>query len=96
MTKYGRSFLTIKSKVTKTKNSTSYVMSPFTRSGTIIVNNVILSCYATDRSHYLANIAFIPVRAGIINNVEKNILRHYCIFLKIYRCGQNLIYRRKL
>lgn len=65
ITKYG------KSKVTKIKNSTSYVVSPFTRSGTIIVNNVILSCYATDRSHHLANIAFIPVRTGMINNVEK-------------------------
>ena len=65
ITKYG------KSKAIETKNSTSYVMSPFTRSGTIIVNNVVLSCYATDRSHYLANIAFLPVRAGIINNVEK-------------------------
>ena len=60
-----------KNKVTGIKNSTSYVMSPFTRSGTIIVNNVILSCYATDRSHYLANIAFLPVRTGMINNVEK-------------------------
>ena len=65
MTRYG------KSKVIKTNNSTSYVMSPFTRSGTIIVNNVVLSCYATDRSHYLANIAFIPVRTGMIDDVEK-------------------------
>ena len=64
MTRYG------KSKAIKTTNSTSYVMSPFTRSGTIIVNNVVLSCYATDRSHYLANIAFIPVRAGMTDNVE--------------------------
>lgn len=77
MTKYG------KSKAIETKNSTSYVMSPFTRSGTIIVNNVILSCYATDRSHYIANIAFIPVRAGIIDNVEKYFETLLYIFNKI-------------
>lgn len=57
-------------KVNKISHGMSIVSSPLTQSGTIIVNNVVLSCYATDRSHYIVNILFYPVRIGIIKNVS--------------------------
>ncbi len=73
VTRYG------KSKVASITNGTSHVLSPFTRSGTIIVNDVVLSCHATDHSHYLANLVYLPVRAGMVTvNV------YYKLLINIY------------
>lgn len=58
-------------KINKISHEMSIVSSPLTQSGTIIVNNVLLSCYATDRSHEIVNVIFYPVRVGIIKNVSK-------------------------
>lgn len=58
-------------KIINIKNETSYVSSPFTRSGTIIVNNIVLSCYANDRSHNIVNFVFFPVRTGLVKHVDK-------------------------
>jgi Hint module len=64
-----------KSKVASITNGTSHVLSPFTRSGTIVVNDAVLSCHATDHSHYLANLVYLPVRTGMVNvNVYYKIL----------------------
>ena len=49
----------------------SFVVSPLTRSGTILVNNVILSCYANVFSHNIANFALVPLRINIVKNINK-------------------------
>ena len=58
-------------KIDKISHGMSVVSSPLTQSGTIIVNDVVLSCYATDRSHNIVNVVFYPVRIGIFNNASK-------------------------
>lgn len=58
-------------KVTKITNGMSFVVSPLTRSGTIIVNNVVLSCYANVFSHHIANFVLAPLRVNIMKNVNK-------------------------
>ena len=63
-----------------TQGKFSHVVSPLTRSGTIIVNNITLSCYATDRSHDIANIVFIPVRIGLVCAT-----RYFQMLVSIYR-----------
>ena len=54
-------------KVDKISHGMSIVSFPLTQSGTIIVNDVVLSCYATDRSHEIVNIIFYPVRIGKVD-----------------------------
>ena len=57
------------------------------------MNDVILSCYATDRSHHLVNLVFLPVRVGMINNVEKYFDTLIYVF-NYLQSGQSLIYMR--
>ena len=45
-----------------------HVMSPLTTAGTIVVNDVVLSCYAVVRYHYIANFVYISVIFGIVKS----------------------------
>jgi len=56
--------------VTNIGYGVSHVMSPLTTSGTIIVNDVVLSCYAVVRYHYMVNFIYIPVRFGIVKSTS--------------------------
>jgi len=56
--------------VTDITYSVSHVMSPLTTSGTIVVNDVVLSCYAVVRYHYIANFVYIPVRFSIVKSTN--------------------------
>lgn len=58
------------SEVTRIHNGTSHVTSPLTKSGTLVVNGFVLSCYANVYSHTVARISTLPVSAGIIANVS--------------------------
>lgn len=61
--------------VTGIKYGISHVMSPLTAAGTIVVNDVVWSCYAVVKSHYLANFVYIPVRFGIVKSTSIKIIR---------------------
>ncbi|CAF1277827.1 unnamed protein product [Adineta steineri] len=37
-------------------------IAPLTQEGTLIVNNIVASCYATINNHYLAHAALAPMR----------------------------------
>ena len=52
-------------------NGTSEVSSPLTQSGTIVVNDFVLSCYATDRPHDIVNLIFYPVRSGLVKSASR-------------------------
>ena len=54
--------------VTSIRYGVSHVMSPLTTAGTIVVNDVVLSCYAVVRYHSIANFVYIPVRFGIVKS----------------------------
>ena len=54
--------------VTGIRYGVSHVMSPLTTAGTIVVNDVVLSCYAVVRYHSIANFVYIPVRFGIVKS----------------------------
>jgi hypothetical protein len=56
-------------KVVRITYATSFVSCPLTRSGTIIVNDVVLSCYASVNSHMVAKISTYPLRMGFFKNV---------------------------
>lgn len=56
--------------VTGIRYGVSHVMSPLTTAGTIVVNDVVLSCYAVVRYHCIANFVYIPVRFGIVNSTS--------------------------
>ncbi len=56
------------------KHGVSHVMSPLTTAGTIVVNDVVLSCYAVVRYHSIANFVYIPVRFGIVKSIS---LKYY-------------------
>ena len=47
-----------------TKGS-SCVTLPLTSSGTIVVNDIVLSCYVTKFSHTFVNTVYLPVRLGV-------------------------------
>ncbi len=49
---------------------TPQVAAPLTRSGTILVHGVVLSCHAVVRSHAIANAALAPVRLGLVTDVQ--------------------------
>lgn len=57
-------------KIVRITHTTSFVSSPLTRSGTIIVNNVVLSCYASVYSHQVAKMFTYPLRIGVFKNVN--------------------------
>jgi hypothetical protein len=44
----------------------SHVVSPLTVAGTIIINDVVVSCYAVVKCHYLADFVYIPVKLRMI------------------------------
>lgn len=48
--------------------SRSEVAAPLTRSGTIIVHGVVLSCYGGIRSHAAANVLSMPARLGVVKD----------------------------
>ena len=48
----------------------SQVAAPLTRSGTVIVHGVVLSCHAAILSHAVANAVLAPVRLGIVSDVH--------------------------
>ena len=48
----------------------SPVAAPLTRSGTIVIHGVVLSCHAVVRSHAVANAALAPVRLGFVKDVR--------------------------
>ena len=50
--------------------SSSRLAAPLTRSGTIVVHGVVLSCHAAVRSHAVANAALAPVRLGIVKDMH--------------------------
>jgi hypothetical protein len=75
--------LLVKSRVSRIERGESYVMSPLTRSGTIVVNDVVLSCYANVHSHNIANWALFPTRKSGIINTEvylSSLVRIYNVF----------------
>ena len=69
--------------VSEITSGTSFVVSPLTRSGTIIVNNVVLSCYANVLSHNVANFALAPLRA----NFMKGIFRYFSTLVAVYNAS---------
>ena len=72
--------LLVDSKVVRIENSSSFVVSPLTRSGTIVVNDIVLSCYANVFSHTIANFVLIPVTT----NVTKDISKYFSVLTSIY------------
>ena len=48
--------------------SSSEAVAPLTRSGTVVVNGVVVSCYAGIRSHAAANALSMPARLGIVTD----------------------------
>ena len=48
----------------------SRVAAPLTRSGTIVVHGVVLSCHAIVRSHAVANAVMAPVRLGVVKDLH--------------------------
>ena len=67
------------SKVVLIEERRSYVISPLTKSGTIVVNDVVLSCYANVHSHNLANWALFPARRA--NLVNKRIYLSILVYI---------------
>ena len=55
--------------VTKICVSKSIVAAPLTRSGTIVVNGLMVSCYATISYHGLAHAVFLPYRVNLVTNL---------------------------
>lgn len=72
--------LLVDSKVVRIENSSSFVVSPLTRSGTIVVNDIVLSCYANVFSHSIANFMLIPVTT----NLTKDISKYFSVLTVIY------------
>lgn len=57
--------------VTKIHVSKTLVAAPLTRSGTIIINGVVVSCYATIPYHGLAHAVFFPYRVKLVRDLGK-------------------------
>jgi len=72
--------LLVDSEVVRIENSSSFVVSPLTRSGTIVVNDIVLSCYANVFSHNIANFVLAPVTT----NVVKDVGRYFAALTAIY------------
>lgn len=51
-----------------------------TRSGTIVVNDIVLSCYANVFSHNIANFMLTPVTT----NVTKDVGKYFSVVTAIY------------
>jgi hypothetical protein len=51
-------------------SSSSQVAAPLTRSGTVVVHGVVLSCYAAVHSQAVANAVLAPARLGIVSDVH--------------------------
>ena len=58
-----------KYKVVATEAGQTYVVSPLTRSGSIVINGFTLSCYANVLSHNIANLALAPIRMRMIKGI---------------------------
>jgi hypothetical protein len=79
-------------------NGMAVVSSPLTRSGTIIVNDFVVSCYAIIHFHWVANLWTWPVRAGFVKNItgyftmltKANNMLHQSI--RLYITNKNMIY----
>lgn len=56
------------------------VYAPLTEAGTIVVNEVVVSCYATIDSQVIADWVFLPVR--FIWNVEQGLVRLWTVLSK--------------
>ncbi len=56
-------------RIVNIRNGIARVRAPLTRSGTIIVNDIVLSCYAVAKSHYVANLCAWPIRARLISDI---------------------------
>lgn len=75
-------------KVLKVTEGMSFVVSPLIRSGTILVNNVVLSCYAKVFSHSIANFMLAPLRVNMVKNINKYfsaLIAVYKVFPKWFR-----------
>jgi hypothetical protein len=57
-------------KVVRITRATSFVSSPLTRSGTIVVNDIMLSCYASVYSHKIAKMVTYPLRIGVFKSIN--------------------------
>ena len=51
-------------------SGSSQVAAPLTRSGTVIVHGVVLSCHAAILSHAVANAVLVPVRLGMVSDMH--------------------------
>ncbi|KAF5276232.1 hypothetical protein FQR65_LT04037 [Abscondita terminalis] len=51
------------------------VYAPLTTVGTVIVNDIVVSCYAVVHSHYLAHVVFAPFR--FTNTIENYLLKFW-------------------
>ena len=56
--------------VTGITSSKSIVAAPLTRSGTIVVNGVVVSCYAKIPYHSLAHAMFLPYRLNLVSSLS--------------------------
>lgn len=56
------------------------VYAPLTELGTVVVNDILVSCYATVDSQSLADWAFLPLR--LVRNVERSFLRLWNVLSK--------------
>ena len=68
--------------VTNITAGRSRLAAPLTRSGTITVNGVVLSCHAVVRSHAVANAVLAPVRLGFMTDVR----RYVRALMWVYNC----------
>jgi hypothetical protein len=51
-------------------SGSSQVAAPLTRSGTVVVHGVVLSCHAAILSHAVANAVLAPVRLGMVSDLH--------------------------